>query len=121
MPWSKTRATCFAVAAGCLTIAGFMYTSSRVYMKDFDGTVEFWLFILVGLAAGIGWLIARSRDQVCEKLAENRQQIEENRQQLTDLELFVCEYGDKREAAGIVTASRVRTIQQGRRLNTTID
>jgi hypothetical protein len=117
MPWSKTRATCFAVAAGCLIIAGFMYTSSRVYTKDFDGNVEFWLFILVGLAAAIGWITARSRDQVCEKLAENRQQIEENRQALSDLQLFICEYGDQREASGHVTASRVSAIQQGRRLS----
>lgn len=113
MPWSKTRAICLSVAVGCLLVAGFMYTSSRVYTRDFNGNVEFWLFILVGLAGVIGWLITRSRDQVCEKL-------EENRQRLADLELFVCDYGDKREAAGHVTASRVRTIQQGRRL-TTID
>lgn len=120
MPWSKTRATCFAVAVGCLLIAGFMYTSSRVYTRDFNGNVEFWLFTLVGLAAVVCWLNARSRDQVCEKLAENREQIEENRQTLSDLQLFICEYGDQREASGHATASRVRTIQQGRRL-TTID
>lgn len=118
MPWSKTRAICFSIAVGCLAISGFMYTSSWVYTKDFNGNVEFWLFTLVGLSAGIGWINTRSRDQVCEKLAENREQIEENRQTLSDLQLFICEYGDQREASGHATASRVRTIQQGRRLTT---
>jgi L-cysteine desulfidase len=108
MPWSKTRAVCCAVCVACLAIAGFMYLSSWAYTRDFHGSVEFWLFILVGLASAIGWLVARSRDQLNEKL-------EENRQLLTDLQGFVCDFGDRREAVGQIAASHIR---QGRRLNT---
>lgn len=109
MPWTKMRAIFLATSLGCTAVVGAMYVSAVAYTGDFNGHEEFWLIFFCGFLSGIGYLIAHVRDQLTEKLADVKKDIE-------DQSLHLAEYGDQRETAGHLTAMRVTRHHASRHL-----
>ena len=107
--WSRMRSLSLFAFLVFTVLVGGTYVSSIAYTGEFKSSPEFWLLVLAAFGSLMVFAVALRGDQI---VAREERIIA----QLEDIELRILDYGDKREASGHVTATRVTHTQTGRRL-----
>lgn len=105
--WSRMRSLSLLAFLACAVLVVGTYVSSIAYTGKFQSSPEFWLLVLAKFAALVVFAIAWRSDQITERQDRILAQLE-------DIELRILDYGDKREASGHLTATRVTRTQTGR-------
>lgn len=105
--WSRMRSLSLLAFLAFAVLIGGTYVSSLAYTGEFQSSPEFWILVLSAFAALLVFAIAWRSDQIAERQDRIIALLE-------DIELRILDYGDKREASGHITATRVTRTQTGR-------